>query len=249
MTKSETVSTVKSKSEPWDHKTAKKQFKANLALYKQVATKPNMLCTDDEHLNHIKQLAQELADKAEKWLEKYKALHESTQTVKVSALKPKFCDKKLTTFFSKHFKYLLPENEKYGIIDLQIIAPRAFSLYFKDKGLNNGQYFTLDDELKELFNSPSIGDPSKTYLQLIHDRIHELRSKKDSKVTSSSATVTETNGRITMNFSALKVITNKFGVKYDFVDPDQYISELQTFSNMLNALHDQKEQSKKKPKN
>ena len=242
------VTTSKSKIDPWEPKELKKQFKDNLDLYKRVSEGLHVLPIDEKYSESTKGLASELLARTQKFLENYKSLYESTETKRVASIKPRLCDKKLTIFLSGHFKRYLPDAGQHGVLDLNRIAPRAISLYVKEKGLGETQFFALDDALKQLFESPSVENPGKTYIQLAQDRIAEIRMEKDYKQSPSSAEIFVENGRITMNYSALKIIIPKFGVKYDLTDPNVYVAQLEEFNKFLEQLHTTHEENKKAQK-
>lgn len=238
----------KSKINPWEPKELKKQLKDNLELYRRVSDGLHVLPIDEKYLETTKALAGELHTRTLKLIDDYKLLFESTETRRVASIKPRLCDKKLTIFLSGHFKRYLPDNGQYGVLDLNRIAPRAISLYVKEKGLGETQFFSLDDSLKQLFESPSVENPARTYIQLAQDRIAEIRMEKDYKQSPSSAEIFVENGRITMNYSALKIIIPKFGVEYELTDPNVYVSQLEEFNKFLEQLHLAHEESKKAQK-
>lgn len=242
------VSTGKSKIDPWDPKLLKKELKDNLELYKRVSEGLHVLPLDEKYSETTKALANELLTRTGNFLQKYKELFESTENKRVASIKPRLCDKKLTTFLSNHFKRYLPDNGQHGVLDLNRIAPRAISLYVKEKGLGETQFFALDDELKRLFESPSVENPSKTYIQLAQERIAEIRMERDYKQSPSSAEIFVENGRVTMNYSALKIIIPKFGVKYDLTDASVFVQQLEEFNKYLEQLHTQHEENKKAQK-
>lgn len=240
--------TTKSKIEPWDTKELKKQLKANEDLYKQISDGLHVVPPSEEYTNNTKKLAKELLDKVTQFKDRYKESYESTETKRVASIKPRLCDKRLSNFLADHFKRYLPDNGQHGVLDLNRIVPRAISIYIKEKGLGATQFFTLDEKLKELFEYPSIENKEKTYIQLAQDRIAEIRMEKEFKQSPSSAEIFVENGRITMNYSALKIIIPKFGIKYDLTDPGIYISELEVFNKYLEQLHAQHEEAKKAAK-
>lgn len=249
VTSNTTVAAVgKSKIDPWDPKTLKSQLKSNLELYVKVSEGIPVLPMDESYLANTKSIATELRTRTLKFLEKYKELFESTETKRVASIKPRLCDKKLTTFLSQHFKRYLPDNGQHGVLDLNRIAPRAISLYVKEKGLGETQFFFLDEVLKQLFESPSVENPGKTYIQLAQERIAEIRMEKDYKQSPSSAEIFVENNRIMMNYSALKIIIPKFGVKYDLTDPKLYVQQLEEFNKYLEQLHNKHEENKKEQK-
>lgn len=239
------TASAKSKIDPWDAKELKKQLKKNLELYKHVSEGLAVLPMDEKYLETTKTLASELLKRTTDFIQKYKELFESTETKRTATIKPRLCDKRLTHFLSNHFRRYLPDNGQHGVLDLNRIAPRAISLYVKEKGLGETQFFCLDDALRQLFESPSVENPSKTYLQLAQERIAEIRMEKDFKQSASSAEIFIENNRITMNYSALKIIIPKFGVKYDLTDPSLYVGQLEDFNKFLEGLHNQYEENKK----
>lgn len=241
----------KSKIEPWDPKELKSQLKDNIALYKKLAEGTHTPFPDEAYeayIQKVKNLASLLLTELESFLQKYKDMYESIETKRVATIKPRLCDKKLTTFLANHFKRYLPDNGQHGILDLNRIAPRAISLYVKEKNLGETQFFYLDNELKALFESPSVENPQKTYLQLAQERITEIRMEKDYKQSVSSADIHIDHNRITMNYSALKIIIPKFGVQYDLTDPKMYEAQLEEFNKYLEELHNKHEEAKKAQK-
>lgn len=242
------IAATRSKSSPFTAKELKKELKENLDLYKRVSEGLPVLPMDDRYLSDTKSVAIELYDRTVDFINKYKELYESTENKRSATIKPRYCDKKLTVFLSQHFKRYLPDNGQYGVLDLNRIAPRAISLYVKEKGLGETQFFRLDDTLRQLFESPSVEDPSRTYLQLAHDRINSIRAEKGYIPSRSSAEICTENGNIVMNYSALKIIIPKFGVKYDITDTGAYTPQLEEFNLYLEQLHHQYEDSKKKRK-
>lgn len=236
---------IKSKDEPWTPKEMKKQLKSNLEFYKKVSEGLPVVPSDEAFIEDTKRIASELYARGTEYIAKYKELYESTETKRVTAIKPRLCDQKLTLFLSHHFKRYLPDNGQYGILDLNRVVPRAFSLYFKEKGLGETQFFFLDEPLRKLFESPSVGDPTKSYLQLAQERINEIRMTPNHKPSASSAEIIVSDNRITMNYSALKIITPKFGVKYEITDPQQYVPQLTEFNTFLKQLVNQYEERKK----
>lgn len=218
------------------------------AFYEKVSKGLKTIPADDAYLKRTKDMATELLERQKKIMEDYAELYESTKSKRAASLKPVLCDKKLTTFIGSHFGFKLPETAVHGIIDLNRIVPRAFSLYIKEKNLGNGQVFVLDDALKRLFESPSIEVPSKTYLQLSMDRINVIRATKDYKPSTSSADIhiDHATGKVSMNYSAMKIIIPKFGISYDITNPEEYIPSLTNFAKMLEQiLTDYKEAQKK----
>lgn len=242
------VVAAKSRPTPLNPKELKKALKENLDLYKRVSEGLPVLPMDEKYLSDTKSVAIELYDRTLEFISKYKDLYESTESKRSATIKPRYCDKKLTTFLSQHFKRYLPDNGQYGVLDLNRIAPRAISLYVKEKGLGETQFFYLDDTLRQLFESPSVEDPSKTYLQLAHDRISDIRAEKGYNVSRSSAEIFTENNSIMMNYSALKIIIPKFGVKYDITDTNAYMQQLEEFNSYLEQLHLQHEENKKRRK-
>lgn len=242
------LTTTKSKIQPLTPKELKKQFKDNISLYKKIADGLHIIPSDEKYIETTKELAQKQLIEINEILDEYKELYESIETKRVACIKPRLCDKKLTTFLSNHFKRYLPDNGQYGVLDLNRIAPRAISLYVKEKGLGETQFFSLDDSLKELFESPSVENPTRTYIELTQDRIAELQMEKNYRKSVSSAEIFIENGRITMNYSALKILVPKFGVKYDLTDPHTYMARLEDFNNYLQQLHDQYKENKKQQK-
>lgn len=242
------VPATKSKIEPWDMKELKKQLKPNEDVYKQISEGLHVVPPSDEYTNFTKKLAKDLLDKVAEFKEKYRELYESTETKRSASIKPRLCDKRLTNFLAGHFKRYLPDNGPHGVLDLNRIVPRAISIYIKEKNLGATQFFTLDLALKELFEHPSIENRDKTYIQLAQERIAEIRMEKDFKQSPSSAEIVVENGKITMNYSALKIIIPKFGVKYDLTEPGTYIPELEKFNQYLEQLHAQHEEAKKESK-
>lgn len=247
---SEASNGSKSKIDPWEPKELKKELKNNIELYKRVSEGLHILPLDEKYLSETKNLATELLTRTTDFLAKYKELYESTETKRSATIKPRLCDKKLTDFLSRHFKRYLPDNGNYGILDLNRIAPRAISLYVKERGLGETQFFSLDAELKKLFESFSVENPSKTYIQLAQQRIDEIRMEKEYKKSPSSAEIhiSPTDGNITMNYSALKIIIPKFGVKYEITDPKLYEAQLDEFNKHLESLHSSYEEQKKTSK-
>lgn len=238
----------KKRAEALDSKELKKELKPNMEFYSKVADGIPIVTPDDKYTYETKELARLLLEKNNELMLEYKELYDSIQSVKVSNIRPKLCDKHLTDFFSKHFNRKLPDNGIYGVFDLNKIAPRAFSLYIKEKGLSTNQYFTLNDELRALFELPSVEDPSKSYLQLTQDRIHDIRMSKTFVKSNSSAEVIITNTGITMNYSALKIATPKFGSDYIPANSNHYIPELTIFNDYLTDLHMKRLQDKKDAK-
>lgn len=247
-TATSSATSSKSKIDPWDYKELKKQLKDNIELYKKIQEGLHVVPHDEAYISNTKSLATELINRTIPFLEKYKELYESTETKREASIKPRLCDKKLTNFLAAHFKRYLPDNGQNGVLDLNRVAPRAISLYVKEKGLGDTQFFSLDEELKRLFDSPAIENPSKTYIQLAQDRIAEIRMGKDYKQSASSAEIIVESGRITMNYSALKIIIPKFGIQYDLTDPKQYIPQLEDFNKYLEQLYNQYEDAKKASK-
>lgn len=238
----------KTKIEPRSTKEAKKALKENLELYRRIAAGLPILPHDETYLTNTKTIAQELLTRTEAFLEKYDQLSESTETKRSAVIKPRLCDRGLTELFFRAFRRGLPVVGAYGVCDLNRIATRAFSVYVKANSLGEGQFFTCDDELERLFNSKTVSDPTKTYLQVALERIAELRNKDGYKPTTSSADIVTNNGRISMNYAALKIIVPHFGVDYDLSDAARFIPQLEEFGNYLNEEHTQYEERKKAAK-
>lgn len=236
------------KIEPWDLKELKKNLKANKEFYKKVAGGLHVVPPSEQYLNETKTRAQQLLDKIEAFEQKYELLHETTENKRSASIKPRVCDQRLTNLLYKYFKRYLPEIGNHGVCDLNRLVPRAISLIVKQKGLGDTNFFTLDDELTALFNSPSIEDPSKTYVQLLQERIAEIRSNPKFKHSPSSAEIMVAPNRITMNYSALKIIIPKFAVNYDLTDVSQYIPPLEEFAKHLDDLYNQDLEAKKAAK-
>lgn len=237
--------------EPWTVREISDSMKPLKAFYEKVSKGLKTIPADDLYVERTKGMAIELLARQKKILEDYAELYESTKSKRTANLKPVLCDRKLTTFIGAHFGFKLPETALHGVIDLNRIVPRAFSLYIKEKGLGNGQVFVLDSALKQLFESPSIEIPQKTYLQLALDRINEIRSTKDYKPSASSADIhiDHATGKVSMNYSALKIVIPKFGISYDITNPEEYILSLETFAkNLEQILIGYKEAQKKSKK-
>lgn len=236
------------KIEPWTTKELKKEMKENLEFYKRVANGLHVIPPSESYLSTTKAIAQELITRTEKFIEDYDELADSTESKRTARIKPRLCDRALTDLFSRHFKRYLPDNGAHGVLDLNRIAPRAISLYVKDKSLGGSQFFRLDDELQRLFNRPSVEDPTKTYLQLAQERIAEIRLVNGYKPSPSSAEIIVEGGCITMNYSALKIIIPKFGIDYELTNANDYVQQLEEFAKHLEELHNQHEESKKAAK-
>jgi len=150
--------------------------------------------------------ATELLNLVDKYLEAYKDMYDSVDTKRVAAIKPRYCDKKLTDFLTSYFKIYIPDNGSYGIIDLNKNYSSCYFLYVKEKKLGDTQFFTLDDNLKKLFESPSVENKDKTYLQLAQERIAEIRSERIISILLLLLRSLLIMDRVTMNYSALKII-------------------------------------------
>lgn len=236
------------KIEPWTTKELKKELKDNLEFYRRVLNGLHVITPSESYLSTTKSMAQELITRTEKFLQDYDELYDSIESKRTARIKPRLCDRALTDLFSQHFKRYLPDNGAHGILDLNRIAPRAISIYVKDKGLGGSQFFRLDDALHRLFNKPSVEDPSKTYLHLAQERIAEIRLANGYKPSPSSAEIIVENGCVTMNYSALKIIIPKFGIEYDLTNANDYITQLEDFAKYLEDLHNQHEETKKAAK-
>lgn len=219
---------------PLQPKDVKKLLKPNKEYYTKVAAGLHIVPPVESYLTDTKSKAEELLKLLQEYEEEYKSQYEATENKRQASLKPRLCDKRLTDYLSNHFKRALPDFGKYGVCDLNRLVPRAISLIVKEKGLCNAQYFTLDDELADILTSPSVSKPEKTYIQLARERIDEIKAKKDYKTSLSSAEIIEekSSGKITMNYSALKIVTPKFGIDYN-LDPTKYIPALEDFAKKL----------------
>jgi hypothetical protein len=238
----------RSMKEPWDYKEMKKQFKELRDFLKKVSDGLHIIPNDQSHVDLMKINASEVLALVDKVLEEYKQLCDSTESKRTTKIKPRLCDKKLTTFLANYYKKYIPDNGVHGIFDLNTVAPRAVSQYIKDKGLGNTQFFTLDHELYTLFNSPSVENPSKTYIQLAQERITEIRMTSGYEQSTSSAEILLDNSRITMNYSALKIIIPKFGINYELTNPEQYVPQLEDFDKYLIELRTKYEENRKAEK-
>lgn len=233
------------KIEPWTLKDLKKNDKSAVEFATRAANGLNVLPPDDKYTANVRALATEFLQRVERLHEAFDELYDSTETKRVTSIKPRLCDRALTDLLSQHFMKHIPESGQYGVIDLNRIAPRAISLYVKEKNLGGSQFFTLDDALYRLFNAPSIEDKTKTYLQLAQQRIEQLHLESGYRSSPSSAKIDISNGRVTMNYSALKIIIPKFGVDYDINNPQDYVQNLEQFAEHLEVLNNQHIENKK----
>lgn len=236
------------KIEPWDLKQVKKSLKDVKIFYKKVAGGLNVVPPSESYVNDTKAKAQELIDRISAFEDKYEKLHVVTEHKRSNVLKPRVCDRKLTNLLGRHFKKFLPEIGNHGVCDLNRLVSRAISLIVKQRGLGTNQFFTLDDELTELFTSPSVEDPTKTYIQLAQERIALIRSAPDFKSSASSAEIMNLNGKITMNYSALRIIIPKFAIDYELTDVSAFVQPLEEFAKHLDMLCTQNDEVKKAKK-
>lgn len=240
--------TTKKKIEPWTVKELNSKFKPLYELYDSL-TNLHTLPNNSVHSEELKQKATEMKDKLDQFKKLYKEAFEQVETKRQTKLKPRFCDIKLTKMLGSHFQRSLPDTGKYGVCDLNRLVPRAISLYVKEKGLASKHFFTLDDALMNIFNSPSVQDPTKTYLDLGRERIEKLRLEPNYEHSTSSADIREDSGVVSMNYSALKIITPKFGVEYEIdetsKDTSKYMYALEEFAKHLEDLHNKQEADKK----
>jgi hypothetical protein len=239
---------ARKKIEPWTPKELKKEMKDVNDFVRRVEAGLHVIPPSEQYLNKTKDMARRYLELAEQVQKDYEELYESTESKRITHIKPRLCDRALTDLLARHFKKMIPESNQYGVLDLNRIAPRAISLYVKEKGLGLSQYFNLDDDLTRLFSSPSVEDKNKTYLQLAQQRIDQIRAEPGYKPSSSSADISVVNGTVTMNYSALKIIIPKFGVNYDLSNPDDYVEPLQRFADHLEDLHNKFEEAKKSAK-
>lgn len=207
-------------------------FKDNRDVYTNVHQGLGSIYTTTEHTLALKALAGECLDLMSLFEEKYAEVYQSLNQTRTKKVNPKFVDLNLVRFLSDYFEVPLPESGKYGVLDLNSTAHRAFSVYIREKDLNNKQFFTLDEGLKKLFNSPSLEDPSKTYLQLTQERVDEL-AKDKKEITSSCSNIIHHDGGISMNVAALKILVPKFGIDYAPADADKYVPEINDFIELL----------------
>lgn len=246
---------TKRKIQPWTPKEIKEKFKPLKKEYKKIAQGLQIIGSNPGYIEATKALSQQLLDDVNKYIEAYIAAYEANEPKRHSSIKPRLCDKKLTDFVQRYYKVFVPStpNGQYGICDLNRIIPRAISIYVKEKGLGETQFFTLDDELYKLFNSYSITNPSKTYLELAQERISEIRATSDYKHDPSSADIITDSGKTIINYSALKILVPKFGIKgYDVVNESMYVPDLEKIAKLLedknNNLKELKKASKKSAK-
>ena len=207
------------------------------------------LPSDAEYTSHCRDLANQLNTIIhEEILPEYKKRYEAVQPSREAGIKPKRCDSALTTFLFKYYRYSFPVSGTYGVCDLNKIASKAIAIYIREKGLGEGQFFTLDNDLYELFNKLSINGEGKTYLQLTQDRIDTIRNQPSYNRTSASAHIDINGDKVSMNYSALKIILPKFVVNYALTDPDQYVPQLEVFANTLDEKAKEFENKKGKGK-
>ena len=251
-----TTTVARRKIKLWTPKDLKDELRDVRGQLKHITKGLSPIPHSDEYVDKTSKAAQDILDDIEKFERMYAELLEQTETKRTSGIKPRLCDKRLTDFLSRQFDVRLPELGKHGICDLNSLVLRAISLYVKQFNLGNTQFFSLDDNLLKLFRSPSINDPTKTYLELGHQRISELTANraqanagnKDYKTPVAVAEIIEKEGNVTMNYSALKIIVSKFALDYDLTDTEKYTHDLKDFAKVLQDKHEQYEEAKKRNK-
>lgn len=221
---------------PWTPRELKKQLKEVTSTLTQVSAGLKTITGDPSYVARTKSLASEILDDIARFEELYAATLGEMAIKREDKPKPRLCDIALTDFLSNKYAVSLPTMGMYGICDVNTLAFKAISLYLNENGLTQSQFFKLDNELQTLFNSPSVNDPTKTYLDLSKERIAELTSKRantGTAVTSAAAEIIDNNGTITMNHSALKIVLSRFVVDYELEDVDQYIPAMEDFNQVL----------------
>jgi len=243
-----TTTATKSKIEPHDPKHWKKELKRINEFLKKVADGIPALPPNETYTETLKVSANDILTRVKEVHKSYEELYDSLENKRTGKTKPKLVDKGLTDLLRLHFKRILPDNGQYGIVDINKLVPRALSLIIKENGLGDGQFFTLDNALKTLFECKSIADPSRTYLKCAQDRIADIRLVKGYKQSASSAEIYVDGDKITMNYSALKIIIPKFAIDYEITNPEKYIPELEEFILFLEKQHTQYKENKKAKK-
>jgi hypothetical protein len=220
-------------------------LKNNRATYTEVARGQGTIYSTDEHKLQVQACANEALALLDEFEAEYKRVYQSLLQSRTKKVTPKYVDIKLTRFFSEYFEVELPESGRYGILDIGATAHRAISIYIRENELNNKQFFKLDRNLRELFESPSLEDPSKTYLQLTQERVDEL-AKDKKEISPSCSNIIHHDGEISMNVAALKILVPKFGrvskdednPDYTPADADKYIPEINEFIEILAVRFD-----------
>lgn len=184
------------------------------------------------HSDKLKEKFQEGLSLLEEFSKKYEDVYSSVDSARSTKVNPKYVDLGFTRFISKYFNIKLPETDKYGILDLNKVGYKVLAIYTREKGLKNKQFFLLDDELRKIVESPSIEDPTKTYLELTQARVDELNKERD-KVTGSCSNIIHHDGQVSMNVSASKILVPKLGLDYSPADAEKYVPQIKSLIDLL----------------
>jgi hypothetical protein len=246
----ESESKKRSQVEIWSPKDLNKELKEIQDTLKQGVKGIDVLPPNEKYTREVAACAQEILDDIARFKKGYTELYGGTKTKKSSSLKPRLCDKKLGKFAQEEFGVTLPSVNGFVVSETNALAPRMISLYVKKHNLNRKQFFELDDKLHALFNSPSINDHTRTYLDLTKARIAEKAAERTEPNESNSvAAVYCENGVYSMNYSALKIALSKFVVQSDDVlDEKLYEDELKAFADKLGQEHQEREELEKAKK-
>lgn len=226
----------------------------NRTLYRHIKDGVNHIPPNPALTKQVQELALELETRTGALVTAYKDLYEKANPKRVISLKPNLCDHNLTDFLGDYIGLLLPDWSEYGVVDINITVFRTISLYIREHQLGSGNYFVLDDKLKTLLSRPSIGDPTKTYLQVTEDRIQVNRSRKNvTELNGKSAEIIyEEDGKICMNYAALRTMLPAFKVDYVPIDANTFIESIVGFDQKVKdrdaALEEAKQAAKKQQK-
>jgi len=214
------------------------RIRDNKALYQRtVDGKDGTIYTTKEHGEKVKECARQQLELLDQFVEEYTRRYNATHVPRQKKVHLRYVDLALTNFLSDYFNYPLPTSGNHGVLDITRVGKRVFAVYTREKGLKNKQYVALDDKLKELFSSPSLTDPNKSYLDLTQEVIKE---KELSRTTShpSCANIIKHEDQVFMNTSAVNILISKLSIDYSPTDAEKYVSALEEFAKIVDARYE-----------
>lgn len=222
-------------------------LKSNRDFYEKGVEGFGTIYESKEHDALLKSKFKEAVALIDEINEEYSRLYHSLDTTRSVKINPKYVDVNFARLIGRYFDIEVPESGKYGVLDLNKVGYKFLAIYTREKGLKNKQFFTLDEELRALVESPSLEDPSKTYLQLTQERVDEKAAGKE-KITASCSNILHHNGQISMNISASKILIPKFGLDYSPADAEKYVPQIKEIIDLLTERYDALVEEEKKPK-
>jgi len=214
------------------------RIRDNKALYQRIVDgKDGTIYTSKEHSEKVKECARQQLSLIDQFVEEYTRRYNATHLPRQKKAHLRYVDLGLTNFLSDYFNYPLPTSGSHGVLDMNRVGKRVFAVYAREKNLKNKQYISLDDKLKDLFSSPSITNPSKSYLDLTHDAIKEKEASRTTAHHPSCANILEHDDQVYLNISALNILISKLSIDYTPSDADKYVSSLEEFANIVDARY------------